>query len=88
MSIIYVTQSDIDNGVIGDPLFCPIARAMRRTGYHDATVEDDAIYYRDEDSGEIVRRWSNYHMRDFVVEFDRGDTVAPFSFDIEELERW
>lgn len=80
---IEVTQHDIDTGVRGTSLFCPIANAIRRalrakrvsSGYLTVSV------FPFEGDGK------NYPLpqeaTDFAMAFDEGHKVEPMNFDME-----
>lgn len=77
-----VTQEDINNGIPFSTTSCPIALAMHRTlekpvwwgvtggGFVDANGLQSMDFYPD--------KWVSTF--NFVLAFDAGDTVLPFSF--------
>lgn len=79
--VIEVTADDIDHGIVQDCAKCPIALAARRL-YPMAR-----IYVFGEITREISAYWPEaayYEMPDeaveFVIAFDEGEPVAPFTF--------
>lgn len=85
-----VTQEDIDKGIKDDACYCPIARAAKRTLVkRKRRIEVGSCFLS------IVRnhkgRWwvddAEYELpseaSDFVRNFDSGNTVHPFSFEME-----
>lgn len=76
--VINVTNEDLKKGKIRDPLFCPVALAARREGIENASV---GLYYLT-----ILDQPRSYLLPDEVVKFiaayDRGEKVAPFSFEL------
>jgi hypothetical protein len=77
---INVTQDDIDNGNVGDACACPVALALRRafkTGGYDFYVEDKCMF---------VNNYAYFNppeVKNFIVNFDHGIKVEPFSFELE-----
>jgi hypothetical protein len=76
MTRIEVTQDDIDRGVIGDGDCCPIALAMRRR-WPNVSVGTRAVYLSGMRMTELPRE-----ARHFIVDYDLGEPVYPFSFDV------
>ena len=76
---IRITDEDIEQGVPCSPSRCPVARAIRRdTGsaasnltVNGATIWIGNVYYRTPSSA-----------FDFIFDFDHGDPVAPFEFEL------
>jgi hypothetical protein len=79
---IEVTQEDIDRGIPEDPTSCPVARAVRRA-FPDA--KQIGVDY-----GEVVvddNEWIvNAGTAIFIEDFDRGDKVEPFVFELDDPE--
>src|SRR5208337_1065748 len=79
---ITVTIEDIEAGRRYDPVRCPVARALRRTGMAYFTVMESAVRLRDEEhyGGLLVLPGA---VQDWIRGFDRGEPVEPISFDLE-----
>lgn len=85
---IEVTQEDIDRGKQGSRCWCPIARAIKRTLYWmpgdtmipDGRVEVSIAQVAIEDG----RADLPFEASNFIVAFDRGEPVKPFSFELVE----
>lgn len=78
--IIYVTKADIKEGRPTHPVYCPIARALKRqTGkpYHvngaGIHLKSKYVPLAESDKSEVVR---------FQYAFDRYLPVAPFEFNL------
>ena len=82
---IEVTQKDIDLGVPEDTCNCPVARAAKRVlgarRYPFLEVSDERIYLH---SGWWEGKPLPEDARQFIRDFDRGWTVEPFTFSLEE----
>lgn len=89
---ITVTKNDIRLGVKGDVEKCPIARACKRLGLKDVSVEGDIVKHR----GTAVRtEWDGTKVKvqriralpvkaaDFITKFDEGEAVEPFTFTLK-----
>lgn len=79
---ITVTLEDIEAGRRYDPVRCPVARALRRTGMAYFTVMESAVRLRDEEhyGGLLVLPGP---VQDWIRGFDRGEPVDPMSFELE-----
>jgi hypothetical protein len=73
---IEVTQEDIDNGIQMNCYYCPIARSIQRqtdlyvaVRANYAVIGDDIAYFPRE-------------AEQFIADFDAGEPVHPFSFEI------
>jgi hypothetical protein len=81
---IEVTQEDIDKGERFLGLFCPIARAAKRTmglSYQDEDIYNCHVGSHDMRlKGEFVKL-PNRAM-EFIFNFDKKREVSPFSFDV------
>ena len=79
---ITVTIEDIEAGRRYDPVRCPVARALRRTGMAYFTVMESAVRLRDEDhyGGLLVLPGL---VQDWIRGFDRGEPVQPIDFELE-----
>lgn len=80
---IEVSENDILCGVKGDPVHCPIARALERQTGYEAVVDPDEI---------SLKIAGHMHCMDipplceeFVKFFDTGYPVAPFSFELPDF---
>ena len=72
-----VTQEDIDKGLRGNAFSCPIARAIDRLAVCDCVeVGDDEIYL---DAQGVPM---SHEALCFVSDFDSGNMVEPFHFDL------
>ena len=73
---VVVTATDIDRGLPDNPDSCPIARALRRSGYPYAQVRPKTT-----ESPYCVLPAA---AQEFIKAFDGGgfDTVEPFEFDM------
>jgi hypothetical protein len=81
---ITVTREDIEVGRRYDPVRCPVARALRRSGMVYFTVMESAVRLRDEErhGGLLVLPVS---VQDWIRKFDRGEPVEQVSFELEAL---
>jgi hypothetical protein len=79
---ITVTPEDIEAGRRYDPVRCPVARALRRTGMAYFTVMESAVRLRDEEhyGGLLVLPGG---VQDWIRSFDRGEPVESISFELE-----
>lgn len=81
-----VTGEDIEQGVPGDCVDCPVARALNRAlGYAAGTVDVDADEYwlgPQDNEGRPYRLPAA--ASEFVMAFDSDEAVAPFSFRIRK----
>jgi hypothetical protein len=79
---ITVTIEDIEAGRRYDPVRCPVARALRRSGMAYFTVMESAVRLRDEEhyGGLLVLPGT---VQDWIRGFDRGEPVEPISFELE-----
>lgn len=82
---IKVTSEDIEKGTPGDCTRCPVARALKRRGFKYVSVHEERIEFRrtilSEKRQSILSGYSKVSM--FVAAFDRGDNVAPFTFELD-----
>jgi len=76
--IIEVTQKDIDNGIRCDIGNCPIALAMTRRFNKRVTIGQSYTLCNDK----VVSL--PFDARTFILEFDDGKIVQPFTFNIRE----
>lgn len=82
-----VTQEDIDNGVAQCESGCPIALSLKRflTKLIDIRV---GLNYLELELKTDENIFKKYHAKlpistfDFILNFDRGEKVAPISFEI------
>lgn len=77
-----VTQEDIDGGCAGNSLECPVARAFRRVTGKDVTVHVSYAAYDYQEDGAHKVILLPTDVASFIWEFDNGDSVSPFSFDV------
>jgi hypothetical protein len=83
---IEVTQDDIDLGIRGAACLCPIARAgARRVPARYLVSVDGHVFdlFSDEKGRPDCTRRLPDEAVAFVAEFDRGESVAPISFDLD-----
>ncbi len=78
-----VTQEDIDRGQRRSEAWCPIARALDRTGPGYWFVTGDGAEYHD--GLGVILGWYALprEARVFVSRFDHGRAVKPFSFNFD-----
>lgn len=82
--IVSVTQEHIDQGVRGDCSKCAIALAIKDIPeFKNEQVEVD---------GGIHIGGQAYYMPDraidFITRYDAGLRCVPFTFELQEIERW
>lgn len=82
--IIRVTKQDIKNGKRGKCRTCPIALAVARKTDSFARVTGDEISIFDtKHARKSTKRWSTpCEVQEFVINFDSGADVIPFSFEL------
>ncbi len=86
---ITVTQQDINFGVQGGRCTCPVAVAIRRILAAPYYVLVYGKISLRRPSSRITKRIDiPDSVRTFVTEFDRGNPVQPFDFDIEIPEKY
>lgn len=83
-----VLQDDIDKGEVGDPHSCPIALALiRQLPNYGITVGSNYILTERptpiENQPYMLRHYSPHSAHRFVIRFDKGKSVKPFSFDLD-----
>ena len=94
----YVDQIHIDEGIVEDANYCPIALCMKEAGFPDVNVTERNVRLRaiPEHLGLRDAGYLNYNRinlpeeaREFITEFDEygpeGD-CEPFSFELEDVE--
>lgn len=59
-----VTEDDLRMGIRKDCSWCPAARALKRKGYKQVTVDTTSVYV------ENVRFKTPNKLREFIVDFD------------------
>lgn len=82
-----VTEEDINNGVPGDPNYCPIALAIQRIFPNfGVMVGKDRINLEFEmnNSPGFYCIGTTYSQYRFVRRFDKGKSVQPFNFWISD----
>lgn len=79
-----VTQAHIDRGIASDCGKCPIALALEDCGMEQVKIMDEAdeISFFNPKLSRTVRLMAPSNIYDFVVEFDCGQSVLPFEFEI------
>lgn len=81
---IKVTQDLIDSGVRLSSVSCPIAKALRLAGYECTVTQTDVSFYLHKHS---ENRYATSQLpamaRLFVRNFDDGNPVNPFEFELE-----
>lgn len=87
-----VTQEDIDKARIFDSMNCPIAKALKRAfNKNDIKVGPNYFVIAEEwmKSPEELKNKTEYilptEVRDFILSFDCGSKVVPFTFEIDDL---
>jgi hypothetical protein len=82
-----ITQEDIDEGCRSDADNCPGALAISRATGYVAKVGMVSISLRHADNGQ---RFEDINcpamLRHFIEQFDNGNKVSPFSFELEVPE--
>ena len=76
---LYVTQDDIDAGILRSPTDCAIAHAMKRQHeeFAHVSVDDLHIIAMDKDRN-VIKRWqTGVKIRNWITEFDQGKKVRP-----------
>lgn len=76
-----VTQTDIDKGDRACRYNCPVALALRRVIHTDVEVGDTCLATKIDDA--IIDVESPPAVKEFVFDFDRGEEVKPFVFEVE-----
>jgi len=80
---IEVTQADIDRGVCESYMACPIVHATRRAlDVKHVWIDEDGITVIDANNVVSVMAVPQSAF-DFIVRFDGGKHVEPFTFDLE-----
>lgn len=78
---IEVNQEHIDKAVRGEAEYCPIALALKGKLHRAAYVSDTTLHYYTS-SGNTVDKVMPAVAQKFVVGFDKGKKVRPFTFEI------
>jgi hypothetical protein len=82
-----ITQDDIDEGCRCDADNCPGALAISRATGYAAKVGMVTISLRHADNGQFFKEISPPAvLRWFIEQFDNGNKVSPFSFELEVPE--
>jgi hypothetical protein len=79
---ITVTQEDIDTGERDDCNRCPIALAAGRVLGGKVIVDDDWIISRADFNDSDFYALTD-EARQFILRFDAGEPVSPFTFEVE-----
>jgi hypothetical protein len=77
-----VTAEDIARGLKFDPRECPVAHAMRRA-FRRKMVSAGGGMLRLGKGGE-VSWYTPVDVRKFICDFDCGETVTPFKFELSD----
>jgi hypothetical protein len=80
---IEVTQRDISRGVPADCSKCPVALAVRRATKIRKIAADTSGLFRIAPYTEFARFTAKHPARKFIKDFDAGEPVEPFSFEVE-----
>lgn len=85
-----VTADDIRSGTPSDCHYCPVALAVARAaGTNPGSVSVDGVYVTIEQFDRTERNYEPPALVDeFVKAFDAGESVIPFSFDLDEDQAW
>src|SRR5262245_25461907 len=77
---IQVTETDIDKARVGDSFKCVVAQAIARQipNAHHIEVDVQTIRWSDENGRHVFL--TPYSAAGYVVAFDAGDDLHPFSF--------
>jgi len=76
---ITVSQDDIDEGKRRQVGFCPIALALKRTGYYEDVAVSDAYIFTE--YWAILQTWK---LRLWRLNFDKGRRVGEISFEVPD----
>ncbi|HVT61862.1 MAG TPA: hypothetical protein VHD33_00030 [Legionellaceae bacterium] len=80
---IKVTQEDINNGVAGSAMSCPIARAItRRFGLKENPKVGSLVATYWTKDNELRQFQLPYQAKEFIYNFDNQLGVKPISFEI------
>jgi len=82
---IEVTEQDIENGRRGDPKCCAIGRALDRAGVVHFGVMGPAVLIANESRLSTARLLPASVQR-WILDFDAGKPVEPFSFELSTHE--
>jgi len=79
-----ITQALIDTGDRGSAELCPVTRGMKEAGMHYPWVNTEYInfFYEGEDHQEPTPPLVAL----FIMDFDAGEPVEPFEFELEVNE--
>ena len=80
---INVKQEHIDNGIPKDPDYCPIALSMQDMGLLKPIASGISLLWYDDD-GKYHRAFPPYTAYRWMLAFDAGEEVEPFSFEALE----
>jgi len=76
-----VTQRDIDRGVEGSSMGCPIALALRRETKTEVSVGRERVLMFV--GGKVHRAYLPKYATRFTLEFDDNEPVAPIELELE-----
>ncbi len=79
---IEVTRSDIERGIREDSSHCVVSRAIARTIPDATRIETDTQAIRFTKDGKRLIYLTPWAVQSYVVAFDAGDPIGPFSFRI------
>jgi hypothetical protein len=81
-----VTGTDVRRGLPGDPLRCPVARALRRATGRPWSACRQVLQLHG--GGEDRKLPSPEEADTFMFAFDRGKDVQPFAFALDVPDGW
>lgn len=85
--LIKVTQTDIDNGIKGSCVFCPIAQALRKQDKMAISISVGSCFIEYFKLGECNNSLRMPEIAcNFIRAFDKGLPVEPFEFEAECIE--
>lgn len=79
-----VTQDDINKGIKENCRFCPVALAVQRT-FNDPEMDVFSPCIKNCEEDRVA---SPSSVCDFIDRYDNGESVQPFSFEIDVPETW
>lgn len=77
---ILVSKDDIKNGIRNKSDCCPVALALKRSGYKVINVWGHRASFLDPTTNEMVFRDFPSNLREFIIKFDRKEKVTPHAF--------
>ena len=79
---VQVTNKDINEGTRRSCCDCPLAKALKRTLKQNVVVGTADFFYIDEKTGEQKYIILPNSAQEFILNFDKGEIVPPFSFNL------